>query len=89
VPNLILRVVVPVGAELLKFGESLTLYPKPLIIRKMPVKDIELHRRHRIQIAFDHFDRHPVPRNVEHQPTPLESGTIFDMDARHLRACSD
>ncbi len=89
VPDLVLRVVVPVGAELLQFGESLALDAKPLIIRKMPVKDIELHCRHRIQIAFDHLDRHPVPRNVEHQPAPRESRAIFDVNARHLRTCAD
>ena len=58
--HFVLRVEMPVGAELLKLREALAFDAKALIVGKMPVQHVELHRGHCVQVALDHFDRHPV-----------------------------
>ena len=60
VPHLVLRVEMAVGTELLQVREALAFDAKALIVGKMPVQHVELHRGHGVQIALDHFQRHPV-----------------------------
>src|SRR5579872_4141853 len=48
----ILRVKQAIRAKLLQLGKFLALDAKALIVRKMPMKYVELHRRHAVEIAF-------------------------------------
>jgi hypothetical protein len=59
---------------------------KALIVGEMPVKHVELHGGHSVQIALDHLDRHPVARNVQHEAAPGETGTVFDMNGGYVEA---
>src|SRR5262249_558068 len=52
VPDLLLRVVPPAGRHLLQFGKALAFYAKALIVRKMPVQNVELYGFHGVEIAF-------------------------------------
>src|SRR4051794_22240344 len=75
---LILRVVEPVRTHFLQFGEALALHAEALVFRKVPVKNIHLHRGHSIEIAFDDGDRHEVSTGVDHQSSPWKSRLIVD-----------
>ena len=53
---LLLRIVEPAGAFLLEQGEELALHAKSLIVREVPMKDVQLDGLHRVQILFNHID---------------------------------
>ena len=58
----------------------------------MPVKDVELHGGHRVQIALYRLDRHPVARGIQHQASPNKTRLVFDVYRRNfetLRARND
>ena len=80
--DLILRIVIPVRPHLVQPRIPFAFDPESLIFRKVPVQHVQLHRRHRFQIALDHLHRHPVPAHVQHQPAPWKSRPVLDMYAR-------
>src|SRR5579864_3023618 len=49
-----LRIKLAVGTQLLEFRKSLALYPKALVIGKVPVKHIQLGRSHRVDIPLNY-----------------------------------
>ena len=51
------------------------------------MKDIQLHRGHAVEIALDHFDGHPMPRNIQMQPAPGKAGVVLDVDDRRFQPC--
>src|ERR1700685_3350336 len=72
VVNLVLRVVKPIGTDLLQLREALALNTETLVIGQVPMKYVELDRGHSIEIALDHLDGHPMPRYVQMQAAPWE-----------------
>jgi hypothetical protein len=62
--NLFLRVIKAVGTELLQLGKPLALDAEALVVGEMPMEDVQLYRGHAVEIAQDHLDGHPVPRDV-------------------------
>ncbi len=63
---LFLREVVAIGTELMKLGKLLALNAEALIFREVPVKDVQLYCRHRIEVALESFHRLKVTRHVDH-----------------------
>ncbi len=80
--NLFLRVVLPVRAQLMQPWESTALDAKALIVGEMPVKYIELHRGHGVQVALDDLGRHPVSDGIDEQSAPREARSIEDSQDR-------
>src|SRR5438874_4573855 len=72
VADFFLRVIPPVGAQLLQLGKSLAFDAEALIVREVPVKNIHLHGIHAIQVATDHVQRSEVSRGIDHQPAPRD-----------------
>ncbi len=50
------------------------------------MENVELHRRHRVQIALHHFERHPMARHIEHQPAPWKSRLVVDVNRRRFES---
>ncbi|MNV36201.1 hypothetical protein D3C71_1276700 [compost metagenome] len=55
----------PVAGELRQFRVALRGKPPALIVRQMPVQDVELRRRHAIDLAFDVLQRDEMARRIE------------------------
>ena len=80
--DLLLRVVETVRALFLKKRIDLAFDWETLVIREMPVEDIELHRFHAVQVALDHVDRLEVAAGINHQAAPREARLVVDGDRR-------
>src|SRR6185312_6355022 len=48
-----LRVIQTVGTQLLQLGEFFAFHAEALIVRQVPVQDVQLNRLHAIEISFD------------------------------------
>jgi len=42
------------------------------------VQDVELDRRHRVEVALEHFDRLVVAAHVYEQPAPRKAGLVLN-----------
>ena len=84
--NLFLRIINAIGTELLKLWKTLALDTETLVVGEMPMEDVQLHRGHAVEIAFDHFDGHPMPGYIQMQAAPRETGMVLDVDDRQFRA---
>src|SRR5262252_4632395 len=82
VADLVLGVVLAIGGELLKLGKPLALHAEAVVVRQMPVQDVELDRFHAIKIAFDDLNRHEVAGDVHEQAAPWKTRTVFDHHPR-------
>src|SRR3954452_3462921 len=82
VTNLILRVVKAVGAQLLELGITLTLDAETLVVGQVPVKDVQLHGGHAIEIAVEDLDRQEMAAYIEHQTTPGKARLILNGERR-------
>ena len=63
---LFLRVVVTIGTHLMKLRKLLTLNTEALVLGQMPMKDIQLHCRHCIEVAFENFHGLKVASDIDH-----------------------
>src|SRR6185503_17513362 len=52
-----------------------------LILGEVPVEDVHLHRRERVKIAFQNFNRLEVTRDVDQQTAPRETWLVLDQHA--------
>ena len=68
--HLVLRVIQTIGAHRMEFWKLLALDAKALVLRQVPVKNVELDRGHRIEIAFKNLNRLEVTGNVDKQTAP-------------------
>ena len=82
VADLVLGIEIAVRAHLLELGIELTFHAKALIVGEVPVKHIELHGGHGVEVALDDFEGHPVARHIQHQAAPGEARAVFDVDGR-------
>src|ERR1041385_1108819 len=76
--DLVLGVKLPLGRELLQPRKLPALHPEPLIVRKVPVQYVELHRLHAIQLALDYLHGHKVAGNIDQQSVPGEARAVFN-----------
>src|SRR5215469_3852600 len=81
--HVLLSVVIPVGPHLLQFGKLPAFDAEALVVREMPVKNIELHSGHRIEVALDDVTGNPASRDVYHEPAPEKSWLVMDRDSRN------
>ena len=54
--------------------------PPALVVGQVPVKNIQLVHRHRIQKPVEELDRRKMPAHIEHRPPPGKSRAIRDAD---------
>src|ERR1700745_2871641 len=80
VTDLRLCIVVDFRSHARQFGKHLALDAKPLIVGKVPVQNVHLHRRHAIEIALEHIERNEMPTNIDQQATPGKTRLILDRD---------
>src|ERR1700678_613155 len=52
----------------------------------MPVKNIQLHRFHGIEVALNHRNRNEVPPGVDHEPSPGKTRLVVDDDCRGCKS---
>ena len=83
VADLGLRVVLSLRAQLLQLGKALALDAETLIVGKMPVQDIHLHRRHSVEVPLQYFDGDEMAADVNQQATPGKARLILNGDHRH------
>jgi hypothetical protein len=48
----------------------------------MQMEDVQLHELHRVNLALERGKRIEVPRDIDHDATPHETGSVID---RHHR----
>src|SRR6266849_3678955 len=78
--NLRLRVVKTIRSQLVQKWERSAFHAKALVVRQMPMENIQFHNRHGVESALDNLDRLPVPRDVNHEPAPCEARPIVDVN---------
>ncbi len=81
--DFILRVVEAIRTHALQLGKFLAFDAEALVFREMPVKHVQLHRRHAVQVALQNVERDKVAANINHQSPPGKARAVFD---RKLRA---
>src|SRR6185295_11932004 len=59
---------------------------KALVLAQVPVEYIELDRRHRIQITFEHLHGLEVATDIDEQATPGEARLILNAYPRQVIA---
>src|SRR6185369_7562808 len=53
-------------------------YSKALIVTQMQMENVQLHKLHRVYLALEGRKRHEVPRDIDHDATPHETGSVID-----------
>ena len=86
IANFVLRVVQAIRAHFLQLGKFLALDAEALVVRKMPVKYVQLHRGHAVEIALEHIERDKVAADVDHQSAPGKARAVVDRNRRHGKA---
>ncbi len=64
----------------MKLRIAAALDAKALILGEVPVQDVELQRRHAVEVSFEDLRRNPMTRHVDQQPAPGEARAIVDPD---------
>src|SRR5262249_28824755 len=65
VSNLLLAVEQAIRAHLLELGKPFALNTESLILAEVPVQNIQLHRRHAVDVSLDHLNRLKMPATVD------------------------
>src|SRR4029077_5299930 len=81
-----LRVIQAIGSHFVQFRKALALDAKALVVGKVQVHNIHLHRSHSIHVALEHVERNEVTADVNEQAAPGEPGLVFYGDGRHGEA---
>ena len=71
-----------VRALFLQQGIFFTLDSKSLIVREVPVKDVQLNGLHAVERAIHHIQRHEMAAHVQHQSPPGKPGLIVNGHCR-------
>ena len=71
VADFFLGVKLAVGTLFLQLRKFLALHAKAFVVRKVPVKHVQFHGFHAVQIALQHRQRNEMARDIDHQATPL------------------
>ena len=86
VADFVLRVEQAVRTHVLQLGKFLALDAEALVFRKMPVKDVQLHCRHAVEVALENVERDKVAAHVDHQSAPGKARAVFDGNCGHGEA---
>ena len=86
VAHFVLRVVEAVRAHLLQLGKFLALDPEALVLREVPVKYVQLHRCHAIEITLQDVERNEVTAHIDHQSAPGKAWLVLDRNCGHGKA---
>ncbi len=73
VANLRLRVIESAGTVFLQLWELLALDAESLIVGKMPVQDVHLHRGHAVDISSEHIERNEVTADSQSAGRAIEN----------------
>ena len=79
--ELVLRVVLAVRPHLVQPRMALALHAEALVLGEVPVQDVQLHRRHAVEVALQDLHGHEVPGGIDEQAAPREAGPVLDADA--------
>src|SRR5882672_4609943 len=60
------------------------LEPPALVVRQVPVQDVQLGARHAVEEAFDFLGLLKMARRIEHDAAPVKSGTVRDPHGAEL-----
>lgn len=58
------------------------------VVGQMPVENVELELRHRIEQALDVIDRLEMARRIQHEATPAETRRVVDLQCRQSHAAA-
>src|SRR5260221_4827118 len=72
--DFILRVVQPVRTQGVQLRKFFALGAESLILRKVPVEDVHLHRFEAVEIALEDIERNKVAGDVVHPSAPRGKG---------------
>src|SRR5580692_10834948 len=75
-----------IRASELKVRSLLTFNSEALIIGEMPVKYIQLHGGHAIQVALQDVERNEVAADVDHQSAPGKARFVVNRNCRRGEA---
>src|SRR5262245_34576784 len=81
--SLRLRVIQPVRSHLMQLWELAAFDAESLVFSQMPVQHVQLHSRHTVELALDHFYRLKMPTDVDQQSAPGESRPVLYADCRN------
>src|SRR5260370_30301331 len=76
VSNLCLSVIQTVGSHFVQLRKAFALDPKALIIGKVPVQNIHLHRGHSVQVALEDVQWNEMAADIDEQAAPGEARLI-------------
>ncbi len=82
--HLVLRVEETIGSQCLEPGKFSALDAETLILCQVPVKDVQLYCRHRIEITFEDFQRFVVAADIDEQASPWEKRVILNLDTQQI-----
>src|SRR5205814_10577128 len=78
--HLILCVEETIRTERMKFGKLLAFDAETLVLSQMPVKDVQLDCRHRIEVPFEHFHRLVMTADIDQQAAPGKPRLILNLN---------
>ncbi len=78
IANLILRVVLTAGTQGMQLRQFFALSTKSLIVRDMPVEDVQFHCFHSIEVSLQHVEWSKVPARINQQATPAETRLVLN-----------
>src|SRR5260370_36985787 len=82
VSNLCLSVIQTVGSHFVQLRKAFALDPKALVVGKVPVQNIHLHRRHSVQVALEDVERNEMAADVNEQTAPRKEWLVLYCDGR-------
>ncbi len=62
----------------MKFWIFLALGAEALVLREVPVEDVQLHRFHTIDIPANDVEGNEMARGIDHQPSPWETRLVLN-----------
>src|SRR5580698_3245099 len=83
IADLILGIKRSIRSKFLQLRAAPALDPEAFIIREMKMESVQLYRRHAIQISFDGLYRHKMPRDIDHESSPLKTRMVFHSNLRN------
>src|SRR5215467_8392727 len=78
IADFLLRVIRSAGTHFVQFGKFPALEAEPLVVGKVPVKNVHFHSFHAVQVAANDFDGCEVARRVDQETTPGETRSVIN-----------
>src|SRR5215813_6103555 len=84
--HLVLSVEETIGTEGVKPGKFLALDAKALILCEVPMQDVQLYGRHRVEVPLEYVHRLEVTADVDEQAAPGKARLIVDPDTGNVES---